>query len=74
MRAGVMPTGLVKWFDAELHYGFIVPDDGGEDVFVHVSAVARSGLSDLRQDQLVAYELAEGRNGKPAAVDLKVVG
>ncbi|MBY8975130.1 cold-shock protein [Rhodobacteraceae bacterium NNCM2] len=66
-----MPTGTVKWFNSEKGYGFIAPDDGGKDVFVHVSAVKRSGLEELREDQKVGYELEEGRDGRPMAGDIQ---
>lgn len=66
-----MPTGTVKWFNATKGYGFIKPDSGGDDVFVHISAVERSGLGDLRDGQKLAYELQPSRSGKMAAVDLR---
>ena len=69
-----MPKGTVKWFNAQKGYGFIHPDEGGGDAFVHISAVERSGLSSLDEGQVVEYELAEGRNGKVAAQNLKIVG
>lgn len=65
-----MPTGTVKWFNAEKGYGFIAPEDGGKDVFVHISAVKRSGIEELREDQKVSYELEEGRDGRPMAGDI----
>ncbi|MEM6933274.1 MAG: cold-shock protein [Pseudomonadota bacterium] len=68
-----MPTGTVKWFNSEKGYGFIAPDDGGKDVFVHVSAVKRSGLEELREDQKVGYELEEGRDGRPMAGDIQAL-
>ena len=68
-----MPTGTVKWFNATKGYGFIAPDDGGKDVFVHISAVERSGLQGLQDDQKVQYELTEGRDGRQLATDLVVM-
>ena len=56
-----MPTGTVKWFNTTKGYGFIAPESGGNDVFVHISAVERSGLTGLADDQKVTYELTEGR-------------
>lgn len=69
-----MPTGTVKWFNVEKGYGFIQPDDGGADAFVHISAVERSGMRVLVEGQQVEYELGMSRQGKPAAQDLKVIG
>ena len=69
-----MATGTVKWFNEQKGYGFIQPDDGGKDVFVHISAVQRSGLQGLRDGQKVTYELqADRRTGKMAAVNLQAV-
>lgn len=68
-----MPTGTVKWFNTTKGYGFIAPDDGGKDVFVHISAVERSGLTGLADNQKVEYELSEGRDGRQMAGDLKPV-
>ena len=69
-----MSTGTVKWFNATKGYGFITPDDGGKDVFVHVSAVERAGLADLPDGQKVSYELvADKRSGKMSAEQLKVL-
>lgn len=65
-----MATGTVKWFDATKGFGFIAPDDGGKDVFVHASAVERAGLAGLRDDQKVQYELRDGRDGRASASDL----
>lgn len=67
-----MGTGIVKWFNAQKGYGFIQPDEGGNDVFVHISAVERAGLTGLREGQRITYEIEKGRNGKSAAVNLKV--
>ena len=67
-----METGTVKWFNETKGYGFIQPDNGGKDVFVHVSAVQRSGLMGLREGQKVSYELqTDQRNGKTSAVNLQ---
>ncbi|MDQ0465864.1 CspA family cold shock protein [Caulobacter ginsengisoli] len=65
-----MSSGTVKWFNTTKGFGFIQPDDGGKDVFVHISAVERAGLRGLNEGQKVAFELKEER-GKTAAVDLK---
>jgi len=65
-----MATGTVKWFNTTKGYGFIQPDDGGKDVFVHISAVERAGLRSLNEGQKVSFQLQEER-GKTAAVDLK---
>lgn len=67
-----MATGTVKWFNPTKGYGFIQPQGGGGDVFVHISAVERAGLSTLNEGQTVDYELATGRNGKTSAENLKV--
>jgi cold shock protein len=66
-----MATGTVKWFNTQKGYGFIQPDDGGKDVFVHISAVERAGMMSLNEGQKVSYELEKGRNGKYAAVNLQ---
>ena len=63
-------TGTVKFFNADKGYGFIAPDNGGNDAFVHISAVERSGMATLEQNQRVTYELEEDRRGKMAAVNL----
>jgi len=68
-----MPTGTVKWFNATKGYGFIEPDQGGNDVFVHISAVQKAGMDGLNEGQKVSYELEQGRNGKTAAGDLKAM-
>lgn len=69
-----MPTGTVKFFNATKGYGFIEPEDGSKDAFVHISAVERSGLTTLREGQKVSFELvADRRSGKMAADNLKVV-
>jgi CspA family cold shock protein len=67
-----MPTGTVKWFNAQKGYGFIQPDQGGQDVFVHISAVERSGMSGLNDGDAVSYDLEnDPRKGKTSAVNLK---
>ncbi len=68
-----MSIGTVKWFNATKGYGFIQPDDGGNDVFVHISAVERSGLTGLNDNQKVSYELRTGRDGRESATDLTVL-
>ena len=68
-----MPTGTVKWFNATKGFGFIEPDEGGTDVFVHISAVQNAGMDGLNEGQKVSYELEQGRNGKTAAGDLKAM-
>lgn len=65
-----MATGTVKWFNAQKGYGFIEPDDGGKDVFLHISAVERAGLNNPTEGQKVSYELEQDRNGRPAATNL----
>ncbi len=65
-----MTTGTVKWFNTAKGYGFIQPEDGGHDAFVHVSAVERAGLNGLREGQKIQYELVPGRDGKSAAESL----
>lgn len=67
-----MTTGTVKWFNAMKGYGFISPDDGSKDAFVHISAVERAGLQDLREGQRVEFELQRGQNGKTSAENLKL--
>ena len=70
-----MATGTVKWFNATKGFGFIQPDDGGKDVFVHVSAVERSGMSGLAEGQKVNFEiLQDRRTGKSAAGNLSAAG
>ncbi len=65
-----MATGTVKWFNPAKGFGFIEPEDGGKDAFVHISAVERAGLPGLREGQKVEYELTQGRDGKMAAENL----
>ncbi|MEM8786658.1 MAG: cold-shock protein [Pseudomonadota bacterium] len=65
-----MASGTVKWFNAQKGFGFIQPDDGGKDVFVHISAVERAGLSDLADNQKITYDLEAGRDGRQSATNL----
>ena len=65
-----MPNGTVKWFNATKGYGFIAPDEGGADIFVHISAVEQSGLTGLADDQKVTCDLIEGRDGRQMAGNL----
>ena len=67
-----MTTGTVKWFNAQKGYGFIQPEDGSKDVFVHISAVERAGLGSLHEGQRISYQLERGQQGKTSAVDLRV--
>lgn len=68
-----MATGTVKWFNATKGFGFIAPDDGGKDVFVHISAVERAGLTGLQDNQKISFELQSGRDGRASASDLKLL-
>jgi CspA family cold shock protein len=68
-----MTTGTVKWFNAAKGYGFIEPEDGSKDAFVHISAVERAGLSTLNEGQKVSFELQSGQNGKTSAENLSVI-
>ena len=72
LEENVMATGTVKWFNPTKGFGFIEPEDGGNDAFVHISAVERAGLSTLRECQKVSYELQPGKNGKSSAENLAV--
>jgi CspA family cold shock protein len=70
-----MTTGTVKWFNATKGFGFIQPDDGGKDAFVHISAVERAGMSSLNEGQKVEFELvSDRRSGKMSADNLKAIG
>ena len=66
-----MATGTVKWFNAQKGYGFIEPDEGGKDVFLHISAVERAGLNNPVEGQKIGYDLEEGRDGKTSAGNLR---
>jgi len=68
-----LSTGTVKWFNPTKGFGFIEPESGGNDVFVHISAVERAGISTLNEGDRVEYELVKGQNGKSSAEDLKLV-
>jgi CspA family cold shock protein len=66
-----MTIGTVKFFNEQKGYGFIAPDDGGQDAFVHITAVERAGMNTLRQDQRLSYDLEQDNRGKTSAVNLK---
>jgi len=68
-----MATGTVKWFNSQKGYGFIQPEDGSKDVFVHISAVERAGMANLREGQQLSYEIERGNQGKTSAIDLKTI-
>ena len=69
-----MSTGTVKWFNGQKGFGFIQPDDGGKDVFVHISAVERAGMSNLNEGQKISYEVvADRRTGKSSADNLRAI-
>lgn len=68
-----MPTGTVKWFNTTKGFGFIAPEDGGKDVFVHISAVERAGLTGLADNQRVSFELIPARDGREMAGELKLL-
>ncbi len=68
-----MPNGTVKWFNATKGYGFIEPEDGGKDAFVHISSLERAGIASLNEGQKVSFELITGRNGKEAAEELQLL-
>lgn len=67
-----MPKGTVKWFNTDKGYGFIQPEEGGNDIFVHITAVQAAGLTTLTDNQPIEYELIDGRDGRKSAGDLKV--
>jgi cold shock protein len=66
-----MATGTVKWFNPTKGFGFITPDEGGADAFVHISAVERAGMNSLNEGQRISYDLEPGRNGKSSAENLR---
>jgi CspA family cold shock protein len=66
-----MATGIVKWFNPQKGYGFIQPEDGSKDVFVHISAVERSGIGNLREGQRLTFDLERGQQGRVSAVNLR---
>jgi cold shock protein len=68
-----MATGTVKWFNTTKGYGFIAPDAGGADVFVHITALEKAGLRQLNDGQKIGYDLDPGKNGKSSAVNLKLI-
>lgn len=68
-----MPIGTVKWFNEAKGFGFIQPDEGGDDAFVHITAVERAGMPSLRENQRVSYDLQEDRPGKISATNLRSV-
>jgi CspA family cold shock protein len=68
-----MAQGTVKWFNSDKGYGFIAPDTGGKDVFVHITAVERAGLKGLSDNQKIKYELQAGRDGRESASDLELL-
>ncbi len=68
-----MSKGTVKWFNGQKGYGFIQPDDGSKDVFVHISALERAGMSSLNEGQQVTYDIERGQQGKTSAVNLQAV-
>jgi len=68
-----MATGTVKWFNAEKGFGFIAPDEGGKDVFVHITALREAGLESLQDDQKVSYDLQSGRDGRSSAGALQLL-
>jgi len=68
-----MTKGTVKWFNAARGYGFIAPEDGSNDAFVHISALERAGLSSLREGQKLSYEVQSGQNGKTSAENLSLI-
>jgi CspA family cold shock protein len=71
MEKDLMSKGTVKWFNAQKGYGFIQPDDGSKDVFVHISAVERAGLGNLNEGQKLGFEVEQGERGKLSAVNLQ---
>jgi len=70
IRSSAMPIGTVKFFNTDKGYGFIAPEDGGPDSFVHITAVQAAGMQTLNKDQRLSYEVERGRNGKESAINL----
>ena len=68
----IMPTGKVKWFNKTKGFGFIAPDEGEKDIFVHISALERSGIDDLADDQKVSFEITSGRDGRESADNIEL--
>jgi CspA family cold shock protein len=68
-----MPKGTVKWFNATKGYGFIAPEGGKKDVFVHITALERAGIRELKDGQAVTFEIQPGRDGRESAIDLQLV-
>ena len=71
MENTMSTTGTVKWFNAQKGFGFIQPEDGSKDVFVHISAVERAGMSNLNEGQKLSFDLEDGKQGKVSAVNLQ---
>jgi cold shock protein len=71
LRKTRMTIGTVKWFNSQKGYGFIQPEDGSKDVFVHITAVERSGIGNLHEGQRVSYEVERGNQGRTSAVNLR---
>jgi CspA family cold shock protein len=69
-----MPTGTVKWFNSQKGFGFIAPEGGSKDVFVHISALERAGLHTLNEGQRVQFDVVPGKDGRSSAENLKVAG
>jgi CspA family cold shock protein len=67
-----MPNGTVKFFNTQKGYGFVAPDDGGKDAFIHVTALERAGINSLNEGDKISYELESGRDGKMSAVAVKM--